>query len=85
MKADLALRALAEAENMEVSDEELDAVVAKMAEQAGHGRRPGARAARPGRRLPAVRSDQRKAKALDGCSTTLSWSTRRGTPFTGTT
>jgi len=65
VRADLALRALADAENMEVSDEELDAVVGDMAEQAGTtGADLRRRLDRAGR-LPAVRSDQRKAKALD--------------------
>ena len=65
VRADLALRALADAENMEVSDEELDAVVGDMAEQAGTtGADLRRRLDRAGR-LPAVRSDQRKAKALE--------------------
>jgi len=65
VRADLALRALADAENMEVSDEDLDAVVADMAEQAGTtGADLRRRLDRAGR-LPAVRSDQRKAKALE--------------------
>jgi trigger factor len=65
VRADLALRALADAENMEVSDEDLDAVVADMATQAGTtGADLRRRLDRAGR-LPAVRSDQRKAKALE--------------------
>lgn len=65
VRADLALRALADAENMEVSDEDLDRVVADMAEQAGTtGADLRRRLDRAGR-LPAVRSDQRKAKALE--------------------
>jgi len=65
VRADLALRALADAENMEVSDEELDAAVADMAQQAGTtGADLRRRLDRAGR-LPAVRSDQRKAKALE--------------------
>jgi trigger factor len=65
VRADLALRALADAENMEVSDEDLDAVVADMATQAGTtGADLKRRLDRAGR-LPAVRSDQRKAKALE--------------------
>jgi trigger factor len=65
VRADLALRALADAENMEVSDDDLDAVVADMAEQAGTtGADLKRRLDRAGR-LPAVRSDQRKAKALE--------------------
>jgi trigger factor len=65
VRADLALRALAEAEDLDVSDEDLDAVVADMAEQAGTtGADLKRRLDRAGR-LPAVRSDQRKAKALE--------------------
>ncbi len=65
VRVDLALRALADAENMEVSDDDLDAVVADMAEQAGTtGADLRRRLDRAGR-LPAVRSDQRKAKALE--------------------
>jgi trigger factor len=65
VRADLALRALADAENMEVSDEDLDAAVVAMAEQAGTtGADLRRRLDRAGR-LPAVRSDQRKAKALE--------------------
>ncbi len=65
VRADLALRALADAENMEVSDEDLDAAVAEMAEQAGTtGADLRRRLDRAGR-LPAVRSDKRKAQALE--------------------
>jgi trigger factor len=65
VRADLALRALADAENIEVSDEDLDTVVADMAQQAGTtGADLRRRLDRAGR-LPAVRSDQRKAKALE--------------------
>ncbi len=64
VQVDLALRALADAEGLEVSDEELDEAIAEMAEQSG-GSPAELRAAleRTGR-LPAVRSDRRKAKAL---------------------
>ena len=65
VRADLALRALADAEKMEVTDEDLDAAVAEMAAQAGTtGADLRRRLDRAGR-LPAVRSDQRKAKALE--------------------
>jgi trigger factor len=65
VRADLALRALADAENIEVTDEDLDATVADMADQAGTtGADLRRRLDRAGR-LPAVRSDQRKAKALE--------------------
>jgi trigger factor len=65
VRADLALRALADAEDLEVSDEDLDAAVTEMAQQAGTtGADLRRRLDRAGR-LPAVRSDQRKAKALE--------------------
>ncbi|SRR5579875_670085 len=61
---DLALRALADAEHLEVSDDELDQVIADLAAQTST--RPSDLRARLDRagRLPAVRSDRRKAKAL---------------------
>ncbi len=64
VKVDLALRALVEAEAIEVSDEELDEELAAMGERlemdAGEVRDQLERAGR----LPAVRSDRRKAKAM---------------------
>ena len=64
VKADLALRAVADAEGLEVSDEELDAEIAAMAARMDTD--PAAlrrQIDRNGRTL-AVRSEQRKAKAL---------------------
>ncbi len=64
VRLDLALRAVADAEGLQVSEDELDDVVADMARQVGS--RPTdvrQRLERAGR-LPAVRSEQRKAKAL---------------------
>ena len=64
VRLDLALRAVADAEAMSVSDDELDQAVAEMASQVGA--RPAdvqERLERAGR-LPAVRSERRKAKAL---------------------
>ena len=64
VKADLALRALAEAEDLQISDDELDRYLAGMAAQAGlDSRQVRARIDRSGR-LPTVRSEQRKAKAV---------------------
>jgi trigger factor len=64
VRVDLALRALVEAEGIDVTDDELDATLGDMAEQAGTTAADlRARLDRAGR-LPAVRSDQRKAKAL---------------------
>jgi trigger factor len=64
VKADLALRALVDAEEIEISDEELATELAAMAERletdVDQVRDELDRAGR----LPAVRSDQRKAKAL---------------------
>jgi trigger factor len=64
VKADLALRALAEAEDLQVTDEELDQYFEAMAAQTGlKAKQVRDRIDRSGR-LPAVRSEQRKAKAL---------------------
>ncbi len=64
VRVDLALRALADAEAIEVTDVDLDAVLADMAEQAGSDAADlRARLERAGR-LSAVRSDRRKAMAL---------------------
>ena len=64
VKADLALRALVDAESIEISDEELATELAAMAERletdVDQVREELDRAGR----LPAVRSDQRKAKAM---------------------
>jgi trigger factor len=64
VKADLALRALAEAESLEVSEEELDSELAATAERLGTdlGELRG-RLDRTGRTV-AVRSEQKKAKAM---------------------
>jgi trigger factor len=65
VRVDLALRALADAEDIEVSEEELESVVAEMAEQMGTDSADlRSRLDRAGR-LPAVRSDRRKSKALE--------------------
>jgi trigger factor len=64
VKADLALRALAEAEGLEATEEDVDAEIARIAESVG---RPAAQVRRDlvtAEQLPAVRSDLRKAKAL---------------------
>lgn len=65
VKADLALRALADAEAIEVTDEELETAVAATAERLGV--KPAALRTQMDRngRTGAVRSEQRKAKALD--------------------
>lgn len=61
---DLALRALADAEDIQLTDVELDEAVAEMAQQAGTSAADLRRRLDRGGRLPAVRSDRRKAKAL---------------------
>ena len=64
VRVDLALRALADAEAIEVTDDDLDAALMEMAEQAGSTAADlRVRLERAGR-LSAVRSDRRKAKAL---------------------
>lgn len=64
VRVDLALRALADAEAVEVSDEELEEAVAEMAAQARTSPEELRRRLEHAGRLPAVRSDRRKAKAL---------------------
>jgi len=64
VKADLALRAVADAEGLEATDAELDAEIERIAEAAGQ--KPAAVRKQLDRndQLPAVRSDIRKGKAL---------------------
>src|SRR5579863_2587551 len=64
VRLDLALRALADAEDIQVTDEELDETLAEMAQQAGTSAADLRRRLDRAGRLPAVRSDRRKAKAL---------------------
>ena len=64
VRLDLALRALADAEDIQVSEEELDETVTEMAQQAGTVAGDLRRRLDRAGRLPAVRSDRRKAKAL---------------------
>lgn len=64
VRADLALRALADAESVEVGDEELEEAIAEMAEQVGTTVADLRRRLDRAGRLTAVRSDRRKAKAL---------------------
>jgi trigger factor len=65
VKADLALRALADAESIEVTDEELSEEVVRMAEQLERPPDQLRDQLDRGGRLPAVRSDMRNAKALE--------------------
>jgi trigger factor len=64
VRLDLALRALADAEEIQVTEDEVDRAVAEMAEQAGASPAELRRRLDHAGRLPAVRSDRRKAKAL---------------------
>jgi len=64
VRVDLALRALADAEGLEVDDAELDTALAEMAAQAGTTAADLHQRLERAGRLPAVRSDQRRAKAL---------------------
>jgi len=64
VRLDLALRALADAEDIQVTDDELAHSVAEMATQAGTTAADLRRRLDRTGRLPAVRSDGRKSKAL---------------------
>jgi trigger factor len=65
VKADLALRAVADAEEIEVSDDELEAEVVRMAERMRQKPAQVRRALERAEQMPAVRSDLRKSKALE--------------------
>jgi trigger factor len=65
VKADLALRALVEAEEVTLSDEELDAEIGRMAERFGTTPEDLRRQLDTGGRTGAVRSELRKSKALE--------------------
>jgi trigger factor len=64
-KLDLALRAIADLESIDVGEDEIDAEIARLAEKAG--KKPAAmrREVDAVGQLPAVRSDLRKSKALE--------------------
>ncbi|HET9731262.1 MAG TPA: trigger factor [Acidimicrobiales bacterium] len=64
VKADLALRALAEAESIEVSDEDVEAELERMAERYGAKPSQLRRQLEQAEQMPLVRSDIRKGKAL---------------------
>jgi trigger factor len=65
VKADLALRALVQAEGIEASDEEVDAEIVRLAERFGEKPEKLRRQLERADRIPTVRSDVRKAKALE--------------------
>jgi len=64
-RADLALRGVAEAEGLEVTDEDVEEELAKLAERVDQTPEEVRAALEEGGQLPAVRSDLRKRKALD--------------------
>jgi trigger factor len=64
VKADLALRALAEAEGLEVTDEDVEAEIAQLAERMQQEPDVLRLQLEQADQMPAVRSDIRKAKAL---------------------
>jgi trigger factor len=65
VKADLALRSVADAEQLEVSDEDVDAEIARLAERFGRKPNQLRRDLERNDQISAVRSDIRKNKALD--------------------
>ncbi|HEY2813013.1 MAG TPA: trigger factor [Acidimicrobiales bacterium] len=65
VKADLALRAVAEAEEIEVTEDELDEEFARVAERLGQKPAKVRQEFERAEQVPAVRSDLRKRKALD--------------------
>ena len=65
MKADLALRALVEAEELTLSEDELDAEIGTMAERMGTTATELRRQLDTAGRTGAVRSELRKGKALE--------------------
>jgi trigger factor len=65
VKADLALRAVADAEGIEVDDDDLDAEYSRIAERVGQPASKVRGEFERGEQVAAVRSDLRKRKALD--------------------
>jgi trigger factor len=64
VKADLALRAIADAEAIEVTDSDLDAEIERLAERLGQKASALRKNLERNERIPAVSSDLRKGKAL---------------------
>ena len=64
-RADLALRGVAEAEGIEVTEEDLEEELQKLAERVEQDLEEVRRSLEEGDQMPAVRSDLRKRKALD--------------------
>jgi len=81
VKADLALRALVEAEELTLSDEELDAEVSTMAERMGTTPAELRRQLDTAGRTGAVRSELRKGKALEWLLDHVSLFDEEGNPM----
>lgn len=80
-KADLALRAVAEAEALEVTDEDLDEELEKLAQRVDQTPAEVRLALEEGDQIPAVRSDLRKRKALDWLVENVQIIDEDGTPI----
>ena len=65
VKADLALRAVIEAEAIDIDDDELDAEIARIAERVGQDPARVRRELERAEQVQAVRSDLKKGKALE--------------------
>jgi trigger factor len=65
VKADLALRAVADAEGLEATDEDVDTEINRLAERYGQKPAQLRRQLERAEQMPAVRSDVRKSKALE--------------------
>ena len=81
-KLDLALKAVAEMEGIEVDDDEIDAEIARLAEKTGKKAAAMRRELDGAGQLPAVRSDSGSQRPWNGSSARPSTSTRRGKPST---
>lgn len=77
---DLALRALADAEGIEVSDDDLQESLAEMAAQVGVSPAELLQRLEHAGRLPAVRSERRKAKALEWLEANVELVDEEGAP-----
>src|SRR5579859_308890 len=65
VKADLALRAVADAEGIEAADDDVDAEILRLAQRLGEKPAELRRQLERAEQMPAVRSDVRKSKALE--------------------
>lgn len=81
VKADLALRAIAEAESIEVTDDDVDAEIERLAERAQQKPQKVRQQLERGEQLPAVRSDIGKGKALEWLVEHVELIDEEGTPI----